>query len=325
MLVKQHVNHVPCQAAGDFLDAISPWGTYFRKVGATESWIFRGHGDDDYKLTPSALRKEESERLHQLAGSDELIIGKREVNISQWFAEATVVGEFFSEADRAGLELPEDSQVVRDGLFGSIHEIRESARPVLEDTQQSCAVMRGWPPPQALSLMALAQHHGLPTRLLDWTRSAYVAAYFAAIDACDKQSRQLAVWALNETVVRSGTGARSSGPKGVVRVYFVTAPRAANPNLHAQDGLFTLCLPGGGFPSPRAAVDRRPLDDILAPPDDQPGPDQPLFVRFTLPSGEAGHLLWYLNKVSANAARLFPSFDGAARTIRERHWQQPPN
>jgi hypothetical protein len=40
----------------------------------------------------------------------------------------------------------------------------------------------------------LMQHHGIPTRLLDWTQNILVAAFFAVIDDQDKDGE---LWALN--------------------------------------------------------------------------------------------------------------------------------
>ena len=47
--------------------------------------------------------------------------------------------------------------------------------------------------------LSLMRHYGIPTRLLDWTHSFLVAAYFAVDDA-DK-ARDCAIWALDFNLI----------------------------------------------------------------------------------------------------------------------------
>jgi FRG domain len=44
--------------------------------------------------------------------------------------------------------------------------------------------------------IALAQHHGLPTRLLDWSFSPYVSLHFATVNAADWK-RDAAIWCVD--------------------------------------------------------------------------------------------------------------------------------
>lgn len=52
-------------------------------------------------------------------------------------------------------------------------------------------------PTTTMEWLALMQHFGAPTRVLDITKSSYVAAYFAIEDAT--AGDDCAVWAINES------------------------------------------------------------------------------------------------------------------------------
>lgn len=279
-----------------FLDALSPHGR-FRGKSREGVYAFRGQRDAAWNLMPSALRKPVSGSVRDQIGD-----------------ELEYLVRFATVADRHGLAIPEDSQKLRRLLVPQISPDEDG----------------WWPPADLWSVMALAQHHGIPTRLLDWSWDPYIAAYFAAegvMRAFDDSGamrlarRRFGVWALALHTVRGRVLSREGRPvvakesnaAGNIAVEIVQAPAFGNPNLHAQKGFFTLereRVPAVGHSAGRRQY--VPLNVRLR--------GVTALKLLTLPQTQAPRLLRFLGHAGVSAASIFPGFDGVVRAIGERHY-----
>jgi hypothetical protein len=284
------------RTARGFLALLSPLDGLLNGVVNASDFIFRGHGSERYGLIPSVFRGRGAPSPRNPAGRPE-----RRTYETQISAEAEQIAEFCQMADTRGLRLAEDTQQLR-SMLASISDLVEK-------------VAKGewfWPPDEMLSVLALAQHYGVPTRLLDWSRHPYIAAYFAASDAVDHRIKGcLAVWAFGTSMVDAEV---DDWLDSAIRI--VTAPAAEIPNLYAQQGVFMLSRQRKFRKS--AQFKGTPYDQVLKKQLFDYSRDRPLLYKFTLPAARAPELLRLLASAGFDASMLFPGYAGVARAMRER-------
>lgn len=141
----------------------------------------------------------------------------------QFKKELYVLLKFLDFSDRNGLKLSAN------------YEVRHNIHNYFNFKSQS------WPKKEFIEIISLAQHYGLPTKVLDWTYDYKVSLYFALRDVVDdtKEDSDGVIWAFNYKLFENNP---FENELYFNKLHFYRPEYNNNPNLRAQRGLFTFII-----------------------------------------------------------------------------------
>jgi hypothetical protein len=290
-IVDGKIKEYRTDTAKEFWDLLSPEKPLFPPPCKL---FYRGQANASWKLEPGLFRLPENRDL--VSGPQKEMSADGQI-----FLELRMIQVFVDHCDSIGLKIPNDSQAFR----------RENLD--LNNSEAFSTFVLGkklWPNEALFELMALAQHHELPTRLLDWSNRSYVAAYFAASDALaergkfkDAEDKRFAVWVLD--LEKLGL---------FQNLKLVSVPGSNNANIAAQAGVFTLLQQP--IVRPLRFEGTTMLDEYFSE-----QPTCPL-IKVTARLSESASVIDLCEKYGVTAASLFPDYYGAVKATMDarRKW-----
>ena len=172
--------------------------------------------------------------------------------------------------------------------------VPKAGRPPFIDTDDEIA-FEAWSrrsvefastPADDWDVLAIAQHHGLATRLLDWSYNPLAAAFFASMDDHDSDA---VIYAYRSVWYVQRQNVEPFNYEGVARF----KPRGVAQRITRQGGIFTI----HGPPDLR-------LDDALHEGD--------VLERIIIDQSYLAQLTFDLSYYGVNRVSLFPDLDGLA-------------
>ena len=212
--------------------------------------------------------------------------------------------DFIFRGQRSGLPLlPKLARLVPKGP-----KVLETEQRMLDEFKRQMLPFTQVGRDDIWAVLAIAQHHGLPTRLLDWSYSALAALWFCVKDGpkqnCDGKSSSGVVWVFKTDKADFVADTDDEDPFKLSKTRIFRPPFVSQ-RIMAQGGLFTCHkrLSGDIFiPLERNAAFKSRLVKVTIPP-------QKFFV--------IRDQLWASGVTSAV---LFPDLDGLAAHLQVRYF-----
>jgi hypothetical protein len=196
--------------------------------------------------------------------------------------------------------LPKLARLYNDSLLR--RSFAESEEDMLKDFERQAAIytsatMTRW------ELMSLAQHHGMATRLLDWTENPLLAIWFAVRKpAVEKQPA--VVWIFNPTEEDYIDVEETTSIEELKRTK-VLVPRHSSARVRVQAGMFTVHF---FIEKEKKFI---PLEKNKA--------YKPRLEKFLIEAGNFPSIRSDLDRCGINAGTMFPDLSGLAAHVGWKH------